>query len=373
MLTVQNHRLPDIDSAIGFPHATEQGRELAGRLAGQTPLFVCVIGGTDTALIPGISAAGATPDLIPFTAAADAEVLVHGAARCIAGVPSNPLGPPGPSLIALAALQLGGIPHCIVDAGCRIHPDAPTIQLGGRPGGSIVSGNAVPKARELFEQGRRLGEQLAGEHPYLVIGESVPGGTTTALALLLALGYAADGRVSSSMAGNAHELKSAVAAKALSHCPPRGDALALVAQVGDPMQPVVAGLALGALMAATPVLLAGGSQMVAILALLVRLAQQMDVGLPVAGLGVATTRWVAEDPTADVPGLMADIGEFPLLTTRLSFASSPHAQLRRYEDFLVKEGVGAGGAAVAASLAADVTAAALQTRVEELYGALLNA
>ena len=371
------HQPPGIldSTSIRFPWAAEEGRALAHRLIGARPLFVCVIASTDTALIPGISAAGASSELIPYTAAADAEILAHGAARCFPGVPSNPLGPPGPSLITLAALQLAALPHLIVDAGCHVQADAPCIRLSREPGGLITLGNAVPRARALFDAGFDLGISLAADHPYLVIGESVPGGTTTALALLLALGFAAQGRVSSSGADNAHALKNRVANEALVHLSSEtvaADPLIAVATLGDPMQATVAGMALGALGARCPVLLAGGTQMVALLALIARLAEKSgDVALA-GNIGVATTRWVAEDPTADAVGLMADVGRFPLLASGLSFTESRFAQLRRYEDFLVKEGVGAGGAAVAASLAADVTVEALRERVELLYESLID-
>jgi uncharacterized protein (TIGR00303 family) len=354
---------------IGFLVEPERGRALAARLQGRRPLFVCVIASTDTALIPGISAAGASPELVPFTAAADAEVLAHGAARCIRGVPSNPLGPPGPSIITLAALQLAGLSHLIVNAGCRILPDAPFTSLGDQPGGLISEGTAVSNAQALYEDGFALGRELGAAHPYLVLGESVPGGTTTALALLLALGFDARGRVSSSLAGNAHLLKSRVADEALAHLPVDAAPLLAVSILGDPMQPAVAGLALGAMSVSCPVLLAGGSQMAAVLALVHRLSPELAAS---SDLAVATTRWVAQDPTADLNGLMAEIGPYPLLTTSLSFAESRFPSLRRYEDFLVKEGVGAGGAAVAAALTAGTSGKALMDRIETIYERLLS-
>lgn len=376
MLTARPQSPGSIDhTSVLFPSAPEQGQMLAQQLAGKTPLFVCVVASTDTALIPGISAAGASAELIPFTAAADAEVLAYGAARCIVGVPSNPLGPPGPALITLAALQLAGIPHLIVDAGCHVTPDAPCTRLGTTPGGLISQGNAVPSARALFDGGLALGSELARAHDYLVLGESVPGGTTTALALLLALGFAADGRVSSSLAANAHVLKSRIARAALAHLSTDGlsaDPLAAVAALGDPMQAVAAGIALGSLREGCPLLLAGGTQMVAVLALIDRLATHLGLHQPAGQIGVATTRWVTEDPTADAVGLMTDLGPFPLLASGLTFANSRFPQLRRYEDFLVKEGVGAGGAAIAASLSAGVGVEALAARVESLYQALLD-
>jgi uncharacterized protein (TIGR00303 family) len=215
--------------------------------------------------------------------------------------------------------------------------------------------------------------ELAAKHPYLVIGESVPGGTTTALALLLALGIAADGRVSSSMASNAHALKSQVAHAALRHLTARSAAhpLDLVRTVGDPMQAAVAGMVAGAIGAGRPVLLAGGTQMIAVGALVRALARRDEGPDPTGRLGIATTRWVAEDPTADAVGLLRDVGPDPLLVSTLSFAGSRHEGLRRYEEFLVKEGVGAGGAAVAAALAANVDCDRLRARVEEICEGLV--
>jgi len=370
-------RLPmlTLEPDILYVHAPQLGAGLASRLRGRRPLFVCVIASTDTALVPGISAAGASAEMIPFTAAADAEVLAHGAARCIAGVPSNPLGPPGPAIITRAALELGSIPHLIVSAGCRIVPDAPYLDLGGRPGGLITEGAAVPDAGNLFRRGRELGRRTVRSYDYLVIGESVPGGTTTALALLLALGVSADGRVSSSLAGNAHKLKSRLAQEALRRLDSRAaaaDPLAAVAVLGDPMQAAAAGMAAGALDEGAPVLLAGGTQMIAVLALLARLASLERLRLDAGSIGVATTRWVVEDPTADTAGLMSDVGGYPLVATPLSFAGSRFRALQQYEENLVKEGVGAGGAAIAATLAANIRCDELLTRVEAIYERLMT-
>jgi NaMN:DMB phosphoribosyltransferase len=65
---------------------------------------------------------------------------------------------------------------------------------------------------------------------------------------------------------------------------------------------------------------------------------------------VGTTRWVAEDSTEDTVGLAKMISEVPLLGTQLSFAKSFYPQLSVYEQGFVKEGVGSGGCAIAASL-----------------------
>src|SRR5581483_10310775 len=238
------------DRPILLVHAPERGRALAAQLAGRRPLFVCTVAHTETAEIDGLSGAGATPELRRLTAAADAEALYHGRPLCMDGVPSNPNGAPGPVIITLAGLRLAGVESVVVDAGLRVKPDAPTISVADRWGESIVTGRAVPHAAALFERGLTVADDLAGRADYLVLAESVPGGTTTALALLCGLGYDAWGKVSSSMPDNAHALKSAVVRTALAAADLGGadrgrPALTVAAAVGDPMQPFVAGLALG--------------------------------------------------------------------------------------------------------------------------------
>ena len=57
----------------------------------------------------------------------------------------------------------------------------------------------------------------------------------------------------------------------------------------------------------------------------------------------------------------------PSVASDLSFASSRHPPLRRYEEFLVKEGVGAGAAAVVAALATDADHARLLAAIEQVY------
>ena len=66
---------------------------------GKNPIFVCVTSYTETSQIPGITIAGADPELIPCTPAADAEFLYYGRCKSISGVPATPDGIPTPALI----------------------------------------------------------------------------------------------------------------------------------------------------------------------------------------------------------------------------------------------------------------------------------
>ncbi len=205
-----------------------------------------------------------------------------------------------------------------------------------------------------------------------MIGESVPGGTTTALALLLALGIPAHGRVSGSLPDNAHPLKSELAEAGLRRAglalgDGRTDPLGAVREIGDPMQPAVAGIVIGAAGSGRDVLLAGGSQLVAVAALVAALEGQTAL----ARVALGTTGWVVDDPAADARGLAAEVwSELPVLAANLDFSHSRHAGLREYQRLAVKEGVGAGGASIAAMLATGAEASELEHAIDDAYDAL---
>jgi uncharacterized protein (TIGR00303 family) len=231
--------------------------------------------------------------------------------------------------------------------------------------------------------GNALGRQYAS-NGYLILAESVPGGTTTALGLLLGLGLNAEQRVSSSMPDNAHNLKLEVVQAGLAAAGAGKGAftsrpLAAAAALGDPMQPAVAGMALAA-SAYCPVVLGGGTQMAAVLALAAALRQAPPPGFEdilvnsnSQNIALATTRWVSADPTADLAGLGAEIEQrfgtlgSPYFAANLDFETSRYLPMRLYEQGYVKEGVGAGAAAFAAMLATGCGAAALLPDIEQVY------
>jgi uncharacterized protein (TIGR00303 family) len=359
---------------ILFAAAPEAGRAFVEGWRGSRSAFCCVLAHTDTCLIPGLSAAGVSEALRPLTPAADAEVVNLGAPRCLPQLPSNPLGAAGPAGITRAALVLAGMDALFVGAGLRVWPDTACVRISEEPGGNIELGCGVPNAAKLLEAGQSVGREIATLGPRLVLGESVPGGTTTAQALLVALGYAAEGRVSGSQAGNGHALKTRVARRALDVAglragDGRADPVAAVSKVGDPMQPLAAGIALGATQAGCDVLLAGGSQMLAVAALV----HALHGPAALARMAIGTTRWVVEDPAADVAGLAAEVSpDLPVLAANLNFSGSRHAALGAYEGFLVKEGVGAGGASIAALLATGHAVDRLEAAIDVTYDGLLG-
>lgn len=166
------------------------------------PVFICTIGTTETSLIPGLSGAGATPELTEYTPAADSELMVLGTVKCMEEIPQTVVGKaaaPTPAMLTKASLEIADIPFIIADAGCKIKPNIECMRLGKEYGRDIRTGKGVLNPLEIYENARELGAELARRHPMLIIGESIAAGTTTALGVLRALGYDANEKVSGSM------------------------------------------------------------------------------------------------------------------------------------------------------------------------------
>jgi uncharacterized protein (TIGR00303 family) len=351
----------------------KKGVSIISKLVRKNPLFCCVIGITETAKIQGISAAGENPEFTDYTPPADVELLHLGKCKCIPGVPVTPDGIPTPALITMSALRLADIPTFVVNSGLRIKPQIPFIDLGGSPGMDIRTGNALKNAEEVMNRAKILGRNLSKTTDYIVFGESIPGGTTTALSLLLALGVDAKGRVSSSMPCNPHELKIRVAMEALKASgiiagKYKNDPMLAVSRVGDPMQPALAGLVIGAA-ERIPVILAGGTQMAAVLALVNSLNQDI-----LDNLVIGTTRWILNDSNSDMDYLISNIADVPVLAADLNFSQSKYDGLKAYEAGVVKEGVGCGGASIAAMLKSNgrISKIKLTEEIEKNYAKLIS-
>ncbi len=329
------------------------GPVLEGLRSG-TLVGVYVIASTKTSTIPGISIAGASPEATLYTPALDVEYLYLGMPVGMNIIPVTPEGLPTPAVITRSCIELGKVPAVIVDAGSAMQPKVPHITLPSKVvGGRIDVSLALPPgtARELYSEAKLLGRRMAaGRAHAFILGESMPGGTTTAMAILVGLGYDALGKTSSSSPNNPVELKVKVVEKAIHRlrsevkCDP-SNPLGVIDCVGDPLHVALAGFATGALSEGSTVLLAGGTQMVAVLAIMKAIDPE---ALKVGKLAVGTTRWVVEDRSSDIKGLIKEVSpSTPVIFTELSFSDSPYPGLRMYEEGYVKEGVGAGGTAVA--------------------------
>jgi uncharacterized protein (TIGR00303 family) len=303
--------------------------------------FVLVAGTTETARIDGISAAGADPALMAHTPSADAELIEYGRLVRAPVVPVSPTGCPTPAAVSRAVRERVGFETLVVDGGLAEPTGAATVDVGAKPGRDIREADPVPTAPGAWVAARDLGRALPDDE--LVIGETVPGGTTTALGVCRALGVDVD--TSSSLPENPLDLKREVVAAALaaSDLDP-GEAAyrpkLAVRFLGDPVLAVVGGLTAGALESGTDVVLGGGTQMLAAAAL-VRHAGVADP------LTVATTTYVAAD--TDIRGVASDL-DCETVVADPGFAGRADA-LSRYAAGEAKEGAGMGGALLLAERA----------------------
>lgn len=330
------------------------------------PDLLLLLSSTLTAEVEGISAAGATSESRRYTAIADAELLLYGPShRPRWPLPPLPAGV-SPALISWVAAEAVKIQPWVGSIGLSKMPPFAHLrfenpELG--PAACISSGQAMTPQRvlQLLNQGQRFGERL--RHP-LVLAECVPGGTTTALAVLCGLGVPAHDLISGSaihppMALKRDLVRQGLQSAQLSATP---SAQELLAAVGDPFQALATGLLIGSLKSRQPLLLAGGSQMATVLALALNMVSTKQRRLLCKQVLIGTTAWLAGEVLTPSGSKRASLVELLALlenhfdvsicalASGLHFQGSRHLALRDYELGHVKEGVGAGGLALLAQL-----------------------
>ncbi len=316
-----------------------------------------VLAGSKTAEIEGVSSAGSTKESRRYTALADAELLLKGPySQRAVSLPPLSAGV-SPALISYVASSLIGIKPLVACAGLLHSPSFPCLSVDSLmlgPSECLTSGKAmeINRVKALWQEGLMMG--LSSEKP-LLLAECVPGGTTTALAVLTGLGISADECISSSNRIPPQKLKTKLVQEGLrAACLKKNfSPQDLLAAVGDPFQAFAAGLLLGTRQVGQPVLLGGGSQMVAVLAIALASIDLEARKNFVKDISIGTTAWLAEElistskREAAFPTLLKlieDFFEVPLLglSSGLHFYTSSKQVLRDYELGFVKEGVGAG-------------------------------
>lgn len=356
-------------------HGNEKiAKDILSRIWGKRGVFTCTVANTLTSTIPGISEAGDTPDLTLFTPAADAELLVLGKTVCMDGIPINPGGIPTPATLTKAALEISGMPFLIIDGGSKIKPNLPCIEVGGECGNYVTTGKAVSNVKGSFNYGKILGEMLSHGNDFIVVSESCAGGTTTALAVLLAMGIIKENLVSSSSPNNPREFKMNTVMEGL-HAAGidiggfADDPLKAIECVGDPMMPVNVGMIIGAAKH-VPVIVGGGTQMAAVIAA----AFKLDPSIA-GNVFQGTTRWLMEDPNSNMAKMMDSISaDIPIVYVNMDYSTSPYEGLQAYEWGYIKEGVGCGGSSVAAIIqsSGNVTCKDLLDKVHEIYREIMG-
>jgi len=314
-----------------------------------------VIAGTNTSQIPGISAAGINAKSRRITALADAEFLLKGAAKehkyklplLNAGVT--------PALISYVCSKLINVYPVVIPLGIGVKPYfnhlvVEDMDLG--PSNCLTTGKSMTKERvlNLYERGLEIGK--SSKQPIL-ISESVPGGTTTAQAVMEAFGLRVSNLVGSSLFKAPIELRRKIVQKGLLNANLKTDfdSFDVVVSVGDPFQAFSMGLLIGARFAKQPVILSGGSQMLAVIVLVLEFLGVKNKDDFIEDIFIATTGWLVKDNSLnDLLNLINEKYDVNLLglASPLNFKSSTYKELKDYELGHVKEGVGAGGISILA-------------------------
>jgi uncharacterized protein (TIGR00303 family) len=317
------------------------------------PIFCGILANTILSTVPGVSGAGPTAEKTLLTPVLDAELISTGSITSYPVKPNTPTGCPTPATITRAMMELCNLQPVFINAGLRHSPTVPCFDVYGTIGEDPRIQDAVPLADILFRRGEGIGRILSGYSDLLVMGECVPGGTTTALCVLRSLGYNAS--VSSSFASNPLSIKNEICQAAIARIMKNKITapLDILRCTGDPMMPVAAGIAKTY---SGNILLAGGTQMLAVAAVM----KSLDIKCP----PIVTTSYVRDDASANVQDLAGKIG-VSMHYVDPEFGDLGHSGLARYCIGEVKEGMGAGGAMCLAHLLghspADIRSKILKT------------
>lgn len=299
-------------------------------------LAACV---TRTCEIAGITQAG-IPGNIPYTPTLDAEFIETGEVFSLPDIAETPKGVPTPALLTRTAQSdVGFSKLTIFDLGLDIEPQQVDLyDFSLKPSGDISKGNALD-AEAVFNRGCEAAKAYELEGSYLILGESTPSGTTTAYACAKALGFDADGYFSSSFKAVPNGIKAKTVEASLSHVNASMTPFEKLNHTADNMLMFCAGFVFEATKR-FKVMLAGGTQMAAVLLILDSVTK-----LKSDNLFLCTTKWVYEDKDSDIEGLLSQLSvTIEGFWADFDFSLSKHPALLLYDEGEAKEGVGAGAA-----------------------------
>ena len=304
--------------------------------------FLLMASVTRTCEIAGITQAG-IPGLIPLTPTLDAEFISTGRVYSLPELAETPNGVPTPALLTKAVDNLVGFSAIeVADLGLEKKPQHTKLHnFDITPSGRIDEGAGID-AKAIFLKGMAFGESYELKGNYLIVGESTPSGTTTAEASIRALGYDVKGCFSSSFANNPKNIKQQVIEKALQNLTSDMSRFEKLGMVADNMLLFTAGFLYSA-SKRFEIILAGGTQMAAVLLIADALREEMLLRPKHQNITLATTQWVVQDETSDIKKLLSLLSYEPqALYTSFSFASAEIEVLKKYDEGEAKEGVGAG-------------------------------
>lgn len=283
--------------------------------------------------------------MIPLTPTLDAEFITNSKVFSLGEVAETPTGVPTPAIITRAVHNLTPFSSIeILDLGLTKLPQNSTYHTFGiTPSGSIATGANID-ARDVFEKGARAGRSYELKGSYLILAESTPSGTTTAAATALALGYECEDDFSSSFLNVPTTIKKETIDKALSLINDDMTNFEKLSYVSDNMLLFCAGFLLEA-SRRFHVVLAGGTQMAAVLLIADKLREDVLMRIKSDNVTLATTSWIANDKNSDIAHILSLLSYKPhAVYTTFSFQEASIGVLKKYDEGEAKEGVGVGAA-----------------------------
>ncbi len=333
--------------------------------------FLLAASVTYTCKIEGITQAG-IPGMIPLTPTLDAELITTGRVFWLPQLASTPKGVPTPALLTRAAQQLKPFRSLkILNLGLeRIPQECSVLHYNITPSNNIAD-HAQINARCIFFKGIDAAKEYTPKSGTLILGESTPSGTTTANAAIEALEFNCKGMFASSFKDAPSTIKERSIAASLLHVNSSMDSFLKLSATADNMLIFCAGFILEASRHYN-VILAGGTQMAAVLLIAQKLASELCMTFNVDNLALCTTAWVAKDKTSNIQALLSQLSN-PVEAYYADFHFT-HANipvLKSYDEGEAKEGVGAG-AAIAYMFANGYNEKTITKTVEAIMRSMLS-
>lgn len=306
--------------------------------------FLLAASVTRTCEIEGITQAG-IPGMIPLTPTLDAEFITNEKVFSLTDVAETPAGVPTPALITRAVHNLTPFSSIeILNLGLDVKPKHSICHDFDIAPSNSIDNDANIDVLSVFKKGMKFGREYELKGNYLILAESTPSGTTTAMATALALGYDCKEDFSSSFKDVPKSIKDETVQKALSLISDDMNTIEKLSKVSDNMLIFCAGFLLEA-SRRFHVVLAGGTQMAACLLVADKLKEDMLMRVKDENITLATTSWVAKDKNSDIAHILSQLSFTPhALYSKMSFENASIPILKKYDEGEAKEGVGAGAA-----------------------------
>ncbi|KAA8922344.1 nicotinate-nucleotide--dimethylbenzimidazole phosphoribosyltransferase [Thermoplasma sp.] len=319
-------------------------------------IFVLIAGTTEVSLRQGITAAGSSPESTRITPTVDSEIIGEGRCLSMDEPPMTPEGIPTPAIVSRAILSLTGLRHMIVNGGFSVRPKTIFLETYLDPSRDPGIERSIADPEKVMDAGRRIGRMIDGNYRNIIIGESFPGGTTTAYIVLKAMGI--DSGTSSTMPTDPDELKRNVAEESFRRRFVRSP-LEAATEYGDNLMLFMVGMAEA--VRRSSMILAGGTQMANVANLIRHVNGRTD---PV----LATTQWVFSH-RSDLFRILSL--EDRSIVSVMDFSRMKNAGLRFYNQGHVREGVGMG-ALYAYARIVGFSRAEIESSIDEFYSSFLN-